>query len=514
MKKPICLAFIVLCITLSAQPNTDVYLFDYDKDNRMVKMANLKNISNNEGYDNQPSFYDENTILYAATRNNQTDIAIYNIKDGTKTWLTNTGFGSEYSPLKIPNQEASKAVSAIRLDTTGLQRLYKIDMETGEATELIKDLVVGYHVWYDENTVVSSVLVDNRMDLVVSNLKDKTNNTLAKNVGRSLHKIPNSDLIGFISKEDESWTIKSINPITAVVEENISIFMSKNVEDICWLNDGTVLFPDGNSIMKFSPMTGSGVGLVHRFEEAEINKVSRMAVSPDGKHFAIVSEVSPTFIVKKQVETFNNADLDNFAACFSDDVVVRNFPNDTMYVGNANLKSSYEKFYARSPNTKVQVLKRIVLGNNVIDEERVTVNGKTHNQVAVYEIANNKIKSMTFIHANHAKTDSEGVEKIVQRQLDAYNERNLDDFAYTFLDNVKAYNFPNKLLFEGKERLRTNFEGFFERTPNLNCEIKNRIVIGNIVIDEEYITANENNFSAVAIYEVQDGKIATMTFVR
>ena len=511
MKKIICLAFLVFFISLSAQPDTEVYLVDYDKANRMVKMANLKNISNNEGYDNQPSFYDDNTILYASTRNNQTDIAIYNIKDGTSTWLTDTGFGSEYSPLKIPNQKAPKAVSVIRLDTTGLQRLYKIDMETGEATELIKDLVVGYHVWYDENTVVSSVLVDGRMDLVVSNLKDKTNNTLAKNVGRSLHKIPNSDLIGFISKEHESWTIKSINPITAVVEENISMFMSKNVEDICWLNDGTVLFPDGNSIMKFSPMTGSGVGLVHRFEEKEITNISRMSVSPDGKHFAIVSEMFPETIIKKQVETFNNADLDNFAACFSDDVVVRNFPNDTMYVGNANLKSSYEKFYARSPNTKVRVLKRIVLGNNVIDEERVTVNGKEHYQVALYKVGNNKIKSMTFIQS---RADSEGVEKIVQEQLDAYNERNVDDFADTFLDSVKAYNFPQTPLFEGKETLRTRFSDFFERTPDLHCEIKNRIVIGNIVIDEEYITANGGNFSAVAIYEVKDNKIATMTFVR
>ena len=43
--------------------------------------------------------------------------------------------------------------------------------------------------------------------------------------------------------------------------------------------------------------------------------------------------------------------------------------------------------------------------------------------------------------------------------------------------------------------------------------MKNRIVIGNKVIDKEYITANGDTFSAVAIYEVANGKIAKVTFI-
>jgi hypothetical protein len=40
------------------------------------------------------------------------------------------------------------------------------------------------------------------------------------------------------------------------------------------------------------------------------------------------------------------------------------------------------------------------------------------------------------------------------------------------------------------------------------------MVIGNKVIDEEYITANGNHFSAIAIYEIENGKIAKVTFIR
>ena len=37
---------------------------------------------------------------------------------------------------------------------------------------------IGYHTWYDENIVVSSVLEDGGLSLVVSNLKDNTNKTI------------------------------------------------------------------------------------------------------------------------------------------------------------------------------------------------------------------------------------------------------------------------------------------------------------------------------------------------
>jgi len=62
--------------------------------------------------------------------------------------------------------------------------------------------------------------------------------------------------------------------------------------------------------------------------------------------------------------------------------------------------------------------------------------------------------------------------------------------------------------------MRAGFIRFFDNTPNLHCEIKKRIVIGNKVIDQEYITANDQNFGAVAVYEVENGKIAKVTFIR
>ena len=122
--------------------------------------------------------------MFASTREGQTDILKFNIKDGsTISWITDTPTGSEYSPLRIPE---SDAISAIRLDLNGLQRLYAYNIKDGSSKTILKDAKVGYHVWYTKDIIVASVLVDDRMDLVVSNLKDHSNYTFQKKVGRSL----------------------------------------------------------------------------------------------------------------------------------------------------------------------------------------------------------------------------------------------------------------------------------------------------------------------------------------
>ncbi len=495
-----------LAITMYAQPNTEVYLLDITEVDGRIELSNLINISNNEGYDNQPSFYDDNTVLFSSTRNGQTDIAKYNMGSMEISWLTDTPRGSEYSPLRIP---ASDDVSAIRLDTSGLQRLYQYDINTGKSEAIRKDAKVGYHLWYSKNILVNTILVENRMDLVVSNFKDGTNYTVQKNVGRSLHKNPKAEEIYYISTEADMTAVKSLHPVTGATKPITSLPAGTN--DICMLPDGNILFPSGKTIVSINPDTKESPKALHLFQEEEINNISRMAISSDGKHMAIVSEESPAIIVQKQVESYNAGNLDAFVNCYSENVVVRNFPNDTLYVGHEKMRKNYSSL---SPDKKVydvEVVKRIVIGNKVIDQEKVTGNDKIQMQVALYEVADGKISSMTFIFDDD---NASNPETIVQKQLDAYNQRDIEGFLETYTEDVALYNFPAEKRSQGQSEMRKGYTGFFETTPDLNCDIKNRIVIANKVIDEEFITANGNNFSAVAVYEVENGKIAKVTFLR
>jgi len=161
------LTFLISFITFS-QPNAEVFLFDLKTEDGLFDLSNFKNISNNEGYDNQPSFLNNNIILYSGTRKSQTDIVKYNISYDSKIFINHTE-GSEYSPLKIPNQ---KAVSSIRLEKDGTQKLYKYSLKNGESEVLIDDIIIGYHVWNNENSLASSVLEDNMLSLYITDFRE------------------------------------------------------------------------------------------------------------------------------------------------------------------------------------------------------------------------------------------------------------------------------------------------------------------------------------------------------
>ncbi|SIS63969.1 hypothetical protein SAMN05421766_10374 [Zobellia uliginosa] len=389
------LSILVLLFSLNKvlpQENTEVYLLDIKTVNGKTEMVKPRNISNNEGYDNQPSFYNENTILFSSTRKGQTDIAKYDIKTNTLTYISDTPQGSEYSPLKIPGKNS---FSAIRLDTTGLQRLYEYSIWDGSSTEILKDLKIGYHVWFDETTIVSAALGNEGLGLVVSKVKDSSHDTLYHNVGRSLHKIPGKNLISFISKNSDPWKVKSLNPKTGQIKTITTMF--KNIDDICWLANGHIIAADNKTLMEIDPEKNKEWKRFLRLDKKGLNNISRIAVSPNGSHLSLVVEQSPEAIVQNQLDAYNDRNLKAFLNTYSEDIQIFNFPNEPNLVGKDALKERYKAFFESTPDLHCKIKNRIIIGNKIIDKEKVTANGKTFWAVAIYEVENGKIAKLTFL---------------------------------------------------------------------------------------------------------------------
>ena len=500
-----------------------------------ITVNNGTNISNNEGYDNQPSFLDDRYILFASTRNGQTDIAKYDTRYNAKIWVNFTE-GGEYTPLRIPNKHE---VSAVRLDVDGKQRLYSYSLSNGQSTELINAIVVAYYCWFDETTIVSAVIENEDLNLYIHNLKDGINTKYASKVGRSFHKIPNTNLVSFISKEnDNQWQIKSLNPNTGAVK--VIANTMAGVEDICWLNENTILSGKDNVLYKLRLKHDNDWQQIADLSNNNITKITRLAINTSATKLLIAadigSETKPTTsepdnttgenndnnkttlatetqageTVQKHIDPFNTRNLDAFANAFDTNVVVNRFPNERMYSGRNTLKENYRQFYKNNKKSHVKVLNRIVLNNIVVDEELATLNNTTNRQVTIYE-TDEDINSMTFI--GNSKTTS-NPEAIVNKQLLAYNNRDIAAFTNTYSKDVKLYSFPNKLNSEGQEALRKGYASFFESVPDLNAEIVNRIVLGNKVIDNEKVKINGQIFYAIAIYEVENGLISKVTFIQ
>ncbi|MFB3386910.1 amidohydrolase family protein [Flavobacterium sp. LAR06] len=102
---------------------------------------------------------------------------------------------------------------------------------------------------------------------------------------------------------------------------------------------------------------------------------------------------------------------------------------------------------------------------------------------------------------------------LVQRQLNAYNLRNIEAFLEPYAEDVEIYNYPDKLIEKGKAEMRKNYAAMFEKVPNLHCELLGRIVQGNTVIDKERVQFGKEIVEAVAIYHIENNKIKKVYFV-
>jgi hypothetical protein len=113
-------------------------------------------------------------------------------------------------------------------------------------------------------------------------------------------------------------------------------------------------------------------------------------------------------------------------------------------------------------------------------------------------------------------TLSTAPESVVQRQLDAYNARDVDALMATYADDAQQFEFPATLLSSGAAQLRERITARF-REPNLHARLISRIVMGQVVIDHEEVTRTfpegTGKLELVAIYEVRAGRIASARFI-
>jgi imidazolonepropionase-like amidohydrolase len=104
---------------------------------------------------------------------------------------------------------------------------------------------------------------------------------------------------------------------------------------------------------------------------------------------------------------------------------------------------------------------------------------------------------------------------LVEQQLVAYNARNIDAFLAPYSDSVELYEYPGKLIGKGKAQMRKEYEGMFQQVTQLHCELVNRIVQGNVIIDHESVSGfGAKPLRAIAVYTISNGKIQRVEFIQ
>jgi len=290
----------ILTPSKQAAPATEVFLMSLT-DTGAHDGAAWINISNNPGYDNQPSFVpDSSAVLFSSNRDGkQTDIYRYEIATKSVRQLTNTA-DSEYSPTVTPDGKTFSVIRQAAAD--GTQLLVKYDLATGAHQSVVFENVkpVGYHAWIDATHVAMFILGSGQgqpATLQIGDTKAGTAEVAATGIGRSVLVRPGTGTVSYITTGADRM----------VREFDLKQRMTRDLftpiegsQDGVWTPDGSEFWMGAMNTQILSRAANDASGSwKHKFNlivmpggaaSPAIKGITRMAISPDGKWLAFVAE--------------------------------------------------------------------------------------------------------------------------------------------------------------------------------------------------------------------------------
>ena len=108
----------------------------------------------------------------------------------------------------------------------------------------------------------------------------------------------------------------------------------------------------------------------------------------------------PEAVVQAQLVAYNARDIEAFAATYAPDIQLFEHPARLLASGLSQFKERYTARF-KEPNLHAALLKRIVMGNVVIDHERVTrtfpEGSGVQEAIAIYEVQGGLITRVWFV---------------------------------------------------------------------------------------------------------------------
>ena len=271
--------------------DTDIWLAPLAHRGDSVVVGPAVNVTHRPGYDNQPAFTpDSRAILYTARDLGQSDIWRYDLRTHASRRITRTA-ESEYSPTVMPG---GRRISVVRVERDSAQRLWSVALDGSDARLLLPGITrVGYHLWlgptrlavYTQGTPTALHLVN----------RDGSGDTVvARDVGRALQRIPNSTVFSYTQRDTAGHRrVMAGSGATADLGGETIVPGFDDDEYQAWTPDGTLLGATHDVLQRWNGKKGRISGwlpVVDLAALAHVRRVSRLAVSPDGRWLAFVAE--------------------------------------------------------------------------------------------------------------------------------------------------------------------------------------------------------------------------------
>lgn len=279
------------CFTLSAfaqLPETDIWIVDISEtEEGAVILSNPINITERKGYDNQPSFtLDNKSVLYSSERNGQTDIFEYNLTTKIHTQLTNTP-ESEYSPHVTPDRTS---ISVVKVEKDSTQRLWKFPVTGGEQ-KLVMDKIdsIGYYTWINNDSIALFIL-GNPHTLQLANVKTQQIEFSKENIGKGMQMYTPNNCLFFVCYDTTGGNKPGIYVYCYGQRRGMAYYHPLvGANDYFCVSHVGIMMGEGSIVYREFKDHASPWVELSNLNNWGIRKISRVAISPDGKKAAIVS---------------------------------------------------------------------------------------------------------------------------------------------------------------------------------------------------------------------------------
>lgn len=270
-------------------PECDIFLLDLSTEKGLCKLANPRNVTKRTGYDNQPWFTSGGaSFLFTANRKpDRTDVFEYFIGSKETKQVTDSP-SQEYSPQIGAD---NKTVSFVTDGEKANQSVWSVDRDGKNETWLLKSQgerePVGYYSW---NRDTGYILFWSRYgyNMRLIHAEKKVSHYVTGNAPPSSpYVIPGTKCFSFVHRQGngEVW-IKELNPETLAIRPLTKVVGANH--NYGWTPDGKVLVCEAGKLHQWSADSKKGWQVIADLEKLGIKGATRVAVSPTGKHLAIV----------------------------------------------------------------------------------------------------------------------------------------------------------------------------------------------------------------------------------
>jgi hypothetical protein len=265
---------------------SNVYLFEMKWEEGQPQLTNPQYLTdfNAYGYNNQPSFINENQLFISVRSirdTSQTDIYTLDLEKGTKMRITATA-ESEYSPMLMPNQFYFSAVR-VEADEDRTQRLWQFPLDrVGNGKPIFPTIRnIGYYCWLNTQNVLLYIVGEPNL-LLLASTRDGSYVKVTSDIGRCFKRMPNGK-VAFVKKESRSrWTLCELDPRSREFKPMITTLAG--TEDFEIMEDGSFLMGKGSKLYRYDPKAEVPVWKeIADLKEYEISSITRLTLSKGGK---------------------------------------------------------------------------------------------------------------------------------------------------------------------------------------------------------------------------------------